>query len=117
MNIKMNQELTLEEVVETITSLLKGKAPGHDGLSTEFFQENVEEIAPTFLLTFRAILSLGLTSYFINKGMITLILKSKDHSKIGNCRPITFLGNIFKILTKFLIRRIQVHLPFVTKPN
>jgi hypothetical protein len=74
----------LEEVVETITSLFKGKALSHNGLSTKFFQENVEEIAPMLLLAFRAMLSLGLTSDFINKGMISLISKFGDHSKLGN---------------------------------
>jgi hypothetical protein len=82
MNAKMTQELTLEEVVEVITSLTKGKAPGHDILSTKFFQDNMEEIAPTILLTFRAMFSLGLTSDFINKRMITLILKSGDHFQV-----------------------------------
>jgi hypothetical protein len=66
MNVEMTQELTLEEVVEAITSLPKGKTLGHDSLLTDFFQENVKEIAPTFLLAFRAMLSLGLTSDFIN---------------------------------------------------
>jgi hypothetical protein len=71
MNTEMTHELTLEEVVEAITSLLKGKALGHDNLLTKFFQENVEEIAPMFFLAFRAMPSLGLTSNIINKGMIT----------------------------------------------
>jgi hypothetical protein len=88
MNIEMTQDLTLEELVEAITSLPKGKTSGHDGLSTKFFQENVEEIAPTLFVTFRTMLSLGLTSNFINKKMITPILKSGDHSKLGNWKPI-----------------------------
>jgi hypothetical protein len=77
----------------------------------------VEEIAPTFLLAFQAMLSLGLTSDFINKGMITLISKSEDHSKLGNWRPITLLGSIYKFFAKTLAQRIQVHLHFVIKPN
>jgi len=113
----MIHELTLEEVVEAITSLPKGKAPGHNNLLMEFFQENLEVIAPTFLLAFRAILSLGLTSNFINKEMITLILKFKDHSKLGNWRRITLLGSIYKILAKILAPRIQVHLPLMIRPN
>jgi hypothetical protein len=74
----------LEKVVEAITSLLEGKAPSHDSLPTEFFQENVEEIAPTFILAFQAMFSLELTLDFINKRMITLIPKFGDHSKLGN---------------------------------
>jgi hypothetical protein len=71
----------------------------------KFFQKNMEETAPTFL-AFRAMLSLGLTSAFFNKGTITLIPKSGDHSKLGNWHPITLLDSIYKILAKILVRRI-----------
>jgi hypothetical protein len=49
--------------------------------------------------------------------MITLILKLGDHSKLGNWRPITLLGNIYKILAKTLVRKIQEFLPLVIRPN
>jgi len=77
----------------------------------------MEETVPTLLLAFRAILSWGPTLKFINKGMITLIPKFGDHSKLGNWQPITLLGSIYKTLAKILTRKIQVHLPFVIKPN
>ncbi len=69
----------MEEVVEAITFLPKGKAPGHDSLLIKFFYENVEEIAFILLLAFQAMLSMGLTSNIINKGTITLIPKYGDH--------------------------------------
>jgi hypothetical protein len=117
MNVEMIQELTLEEVVEAITSLPKGKAPSRNGLSTWFFKKNMEEIAPMLLLAFQAMLSMVLTSDIINKGMITLIPKFGNHSKLGNWRPITLLGSIHKTLAKILVRRIQVYLPIMIKPN
>ncbi len=97
--------------------LPKGKAPGHNRIPTEFFQEYVNEVALTLLLAFKAMLTWGLTSEYINKGMITLILKSRDHSKLGNWRPITLLGSIYKILAKTLARRIQEFLLLVIRPN
>jgi hypothetical protein len=117
MNVDMTQTLTLEEVTEAIASLPKGKAPRHDGLPTEFFQEYAKEVAPMLLLAFKAMLSLGLTLDYINKGTITLIPKSGNHSKLGNWRPITLLGSIYKIPAKTVLRRIQAHLPFVIRPN
>jgi hypothetical protein len=102
---------------EAITSLPKGKAQGHNGIPIEFFQEYVNEVAPTLLLAFKAMLAQGLTSEYINKGMITLILKLGDHSKLWNWLPITLLGSIYKILAKILARRIQEFLPLVIKPN
>jgi hypothetical protein len=49
--------------------------------------------------------------------MITLIPKLEDHSKLGNWRPITLLGSIYKILAKTSARRIQEFLPLVIRPN
>ncbi len=103
-------------ITETITLLPKGKAPGHDGIPIEFFQIYVNGVAPTLLVAFKAMLARGLTWEYINKGMITLIPKSEDHSKLGNWHPITLLGSIYKILAKTLGRRIQEFLLLVIKP-
>ncbi len=77
----------------------------------------MNEVAPTLLLAFKAMLARGLTSEYIKKGMITLIPKLGDHSKLGNWCPITLLGSIYKILAKTLARRIQEFLPLVIRPN
>jgi hypothetical protein len=84
MNANMTRSLSLAEITEAITLPPNGKAPRHDGIPTEFFQEYVSEVAHTLLLAFKAMLARGLTSEYINKGMITLIPKSGDHSKMGN---------------------------------
>ncbi len=79
MNIELIRELTLKEVQDAITAMPKDKAPGSDGIPTEFFQEFTKEIAPTLLQAFKAMLSTRATSKLINKGFITLIPKSGDH--------------------------------------
>jgi hypothetical protein len=117
MNASMTKELDLKEVIRAISSLPKGKALGHDGISTEFFQHFVKEVAPTLLAAFRAMLEQGRTSAHINRGMITLISKSGDHYRLGNWRPITLLGSIYKILAKTLACKLQVILPLIIRPN
>jgi len=87
MNADMTRPLSLTKIMEAITSLPKGKAPGHDGIPTEFFQEYVNEIAPTLLLAFKAMLAQGLTLEYINKGMITLIFEVRSPFKIGESAP------------------------------
>jgi hypothetical protein len=57
MNIDMTRPLSLAKITEAITSLPKSKAPRHDGIPTEFFQEYVNEVAPTLLLAFKAMLA------------------------------------------------------------
>jgi hypothetical protein len=116
-NDELTKDLTLKEIKEAIAAMPKGKAPGSDGIPTEFFQELVEEISPTLLQAFSAMLRRGETSEWTNKGLITLIPKSGDHAKIGNWRPITLLGSLYKILAKTLARRLQDLFPNVIRPS
>ncbi len=116
-NARLTKSLTLEEIIKAIHVLPKGKALGHDGIPMEFFQECTNEVAPMLLKAFTAMLDTGGDSTFINKGLITLIPKFGDHSKLGNWRPITLLGSVYKILAKSLARRIQAFLPNIIRPN
>jgi hypothetical protein len=110
MNERLTRKLTIKEVSEAIRTLPKGKAPGHDGVPMEFFHEFVSEVAPTLFHAFVAMLNAGSTSTHINKGMITLIPKSRDRARLNNWRPITLLDSIYKILAKTLARKIQANL-------
>jgi hypothetical protein len=116
-NNELTKELTLKEIKEAIAVMPKDKAPGCDGIPTEFFQEMTEEISSTLLQAFSAMLRRGETLEWINKGLITLIPKSGNHAKIGNWRSITLLGSLYKILAKTLARRLQDLLPSVIRPN
>jgi hypothetical protein len=84
MNDELVRDLTLKEIRDTIAAMPRDKAPGSDGIPTEFFQELAEDIAPTLLKAFTAMFKLGETLMAINKGLITLIPKSGDHAKLGN---------------------------------
>jgi len=116
-NACLTKSLTLEEILKAIHALPKGKAPGHDGIPMEFFQECANKVAPMLLKAFAAMLDTGEASASINKGLITLIPKFGDHSKLGNWRPITLLGSVYKILAKALAGRIQAFLPDIIMPN
>jgi hypothetical protein len=111
------KDLTLKEVQDAILAMPKGEVPGWDGIPTEFYQEFVSEISPTLLQAFQAMLRNGETSEGINKGLITLIPKSGDHANLGNWRPITLLGSLYKILAKTLARRLQGFLPNIIRPG
>jgi hypothetical protein len=116
-NDGLTKELTLKKIKEANAAMLKDKVPGCDGIPTKFFQEMTEEISPTLLQAFSTMLIRGETLEWTNKGLITLIPKSGDHAKIGNWRPITLLGSLYKILAKTLARRLQNLLPNVIRLN
>jgi hypothetical protein len=115
--MELIKELILKKVQDAISAMPKGKEPRCDGIPTEFFQEFINELSPTLLQAFSAMLRNGETSKLINKGLITLIPKSGDHAKLANWHPITLLGSLYKILAKTLARRLQVFLPSVIRPG
>jgi len=83
----------------------------------EFFHECAQEVTLDLLQAFMAMLSEGATSTYINKGVMNLIPKSRDHAKLNNWRPITLLGSTYKILAKVLTGRLQAVLPHIIRPN
>jgi len=116
-NASLTRDLTVRDILDAIKALPKGKAPGHDGVPMEFFHEYAEEVAPTLLQAFAAMLNSGATSASINKGLITLIPKTGDRARLNNWRPIILLGSIYKILAKTLTGRIQSALTHIIRPN
>jgi len=105
-NDELTKDLTLKEIKEAIAAMPKGKAPGSNGIPTEFFQELVKKSPRRYSRPSQRCSKEGETSKWTNKGLITLIPKSGDHAKIGNWRPITLLGSLYKILAKTLARRL-----------
>ncbi len=116
-NAHLTRNFTLKEIHDAICALPKSKAPGHDGVPMEFFQECANEVALMLLKAFTAMLNSDEASAYINKGLITLIPKSGDHSRLSNWRPITLLGSTYKVLAKMLAGIIQAFLPHIIRPN
>jgi len=84
MNRELIKEITIEELKEVVNVLLGGKAPKHNVFPTKFFQNTFEETRGDLVEAFKAMLNLGQLLDFFNRGLIVLILKYGDCSKIGN---------------------------------
>lgn len=108
-NTNLTRALTVQDIFEAIKALPKGKAPG---IRMEFFHEYADEVAPTLLQAFTAMFSSEATSAYINKGLITLIPKTRDRAKFS-----TLLSSIYKVLAKTLAERIQLALTHIIRPN
>jgi len=116
-NESLIRDLTIRDIIDAIKALPKGKPPGHDGILMEFYHEYADEVAPTLLRAFTAMLNVETTSASINKGLITLIPKTGDRARLINWRPIILLGSTYKILAKTLAGRIQSALTHIIRPN
>jgi hypothetical protein len=99
----LNRSITQKEIETAINSLPKGKSPGSDGVSVEFYQTFKEELIPTLLKMFHEIEREGKLSNLFYEASITLIPKpDKDTSKKENLRPISLRNINVKILNKIM---------------
>jgi hypothetical protein len=99
---------TMDEVRKTVFQMERNKAPGPDGFPAEFYQTFWEVIKDDLLALFVDFHNDTLPVYSLNFGVINLLPKKCNASKIQEYGPICLLNVSFKIITKFLTNRIGV---------
>jgi len=98
---------TLDEIQTVIFSLEKNSAPGPDHIPVEFYQNCWEIIKEDIMDMFLEFEIHNLDLGRLNYGVITLIPKLKEATKIQQYRPICLLNVSFKIFTKALMFRFE----------
>ena len=83
------------------------KSPGIDGLTTNFYKHFWPLIGNRLTCVLNHALKAGSLSVTQRRGIITLIFKKGDRTKLKNWRPITLLTTDYKILTKTLANRLK----------
>ena len=93
-------------------SFKKGRSPGNDGLTYEFYLTFWDDIKEQLLDCYRFSFDANELSVSQKQSIITLIdKKDKDRHFIQNWRPISLLNFDYKLLTKALSARIKIFLP------
>ena len=90
----------LEEVFDAISQMEHNKSPGPDGLPAEFYQKFWIVIKADLMSMFKQLHSGDLPLFRLNFGVITLLPKREDVSRIEQYRPICLLNVSFKFLLK-----------------
>jgi mannosylglycoprotein endo-beta-mannosidase len=78
----------------------RNKSPGPDGFPVEFYQKNWEVIKKDLMAMFAQLRTGELPLFKLNFGVITLLPKKEDASRIEQYRPICLLNVSFKVFTK-----------------
>lgn len=98
---------TMEEAEEAVESCEGNKAPGPDGFNFNFIKkywgtikQEVWDMVQEFFVTGK--LPKMFSSYFL-----ALVPKCKNPQGLGEYRPISLLGCIYKILAKMLAGRLK----------
>lgn len=111
----LNVPFSLNDLTEALSSLNKKKAPGIDGLTTEFFIQFWELLGPLYHSVFVTALHQKTLPKSSRKAVIGLIPKKGDLLSIDNWRPISLLTTDYKIIAKTLSTRISAVLPSLIK--
>jgi hypothetical protein len=98
---------TSEKIDGIVKELKSDKFPGPDGFNTDFMKKCWEVIKPDFYELCTSFFNRDICLQSINGSYVTLILKVDNPSKVGDFRPISFLINLVKLLTKLLANRLQ----------
>ena len=113
-NSDLQLDLSEREIETAISQMAKGKAPGPDGLSIEFYTHCWPIVKDEVVSLLREMFSTQTIHPQIKTGYLTLIHKKGQKNEISNYRPISLLNYDLKILTKCLTNRIKTIIPDLT---
>ncbi len=113
----LTNSITTNEIESAIKKLRLNKSPGCDGLTAEFYQHFIQELAPILCEVFNKIFEDKRLTDTQKIAIIVLIFKKGDNRLLGNYRPILLTNANYKILAYILLQRLEEHLPFLISPQ
>lgn len=109
---RLEQPFSIEEFKRALQELNKGRCPGSDGLTPEFYIKFWDVLSPQLCESLLFSLQEGKMSMEQRRGVISLIpKKDTDRRFLTNWRPVTLLNTDYKILSKAVATRLQSCLP------
>ena len=100
-------KLTEHELHQALLTMENNKSPGIDGLTTNFYKHFWNLLGPELTNVYNYAFNQGILSTTQRRGIVTLIFKKGDRTRLKNWRPITLLTTDYKILTKTLAIRLR----------
>ena len=111
---KLEGEISLTEIAESLKNMKNNKSPGPDGFTTEFFKFFFKDIGHFLLRSYNESFNNGCLSITQYQGVITCIPKEgKPKQFLKNWRPISLLNVTYKILSACVASRIKQVLPCI----
>jgi hypothetical protein len=104
-------------VFEAISNIEHNKAPWPDGFPVEYYQRFWPVIKDDLMIMFVQVKDGDLPFYNLNFGVITLLPKKEDASRIDQYRTIFLLNVSFKIFTKVNTNRANVIAHKIIRPT
>ena len=99
--------LTENECYKAILSMPNNKAPGCDGLTSEFYKFFWPDIKTLLIGSLNEGYYTGELSESQKQSILTLIFKKGNRKLLDNWRPISLLNTDYKIIARVLSQRLQ----------
>jgi hypothetical protein len=109
--------IQLQELTQALQDMASNKAPGYDGVITEFYKALWPVIGKEFFAMLQESLSIGRLPKGMNNGIISLLPKEGNRNSLNHWRPITLLNVPYKIWAKTLQLRLQPILMEIICPD
>ena len=106
-NRELEGPLTEAELFAALQSVQGGKAPGIDGLPSEFYRVFWTELKDDLLGVFSESFEDLSLPQSCRRAVLTLLPKKGDLQQIRNWRPVSLLCSDYKLLSKALANRLK----------
>ncbi|KAM7287947.1 hypothetical protein ISCGN_031638 [Ixodes scapularis] len=116
----LNCPIREAEILHAIKHLSRNKAPGPDGIGSEFYKIFSDALCPILARVFNDIRRRTLLPPTMRQSFTVLIPKKSkkgNTSEVGDFWPIRLLCSDYKILTKILARRLDTGLKSIIGPR
>lgn len=95
-----DQEITPEEIQESINKAQLNRAPGFDGIPIEFYKLFWDKIKPIFMKVVQNFQETGQLPASMNRIVVKPIPKKGDRLQLKNWRPISLINTDYKIISR-----------------
>ena len=109
--------LTLDECLSALQGMARGKTPGSDGFSMEFYLAFWPSLGADLVQVLNLAFESGQLSTSQRRGLIIVLHKKNDRLDTKNWRPISLLNVDYKITTRAISARLLTVLGSIIEPD
>lgn len=113
--IKLEREVTEEEIKGVLFRMPANKSPGPDGYTMEFFKGAWSIIGRDITVAVQSFFIKGFLPKGLNSTILSLIPKKEEAKMMKDYRPISCCNVLYKVISKIIANRLKSILPkFIT---